>query len=177
MTFHELDALYADKLEVLGAIEQTVGPLSSAQLSYRPDPESWSVAGILEHLAVVEPGMLRVVSSLCGKAASLPGAGPFQVALDDGIRTGATGKIKTRPEAVPTGKIPAADSLHVLRGIQADLLALRPRIAALDVASAKFPHRVLGDMTLGQWCAFIGAHEARHLGQMRSVISSAGFPR
>jgi hypothetical protein len=32
-------------------------------------------------------------------------------------------------------------------------------------------------MSLGQWFAFIGAHEARHLGQVRIVISSAGFPR
>lgn len=37
--------------------------------------------------------------------------------------------------------------------------------------------RVLGDMTLGQWCAFLGAHEERHLGQIRSVIAAAGFPK
>lgn len=177
MTFHELDELYADKEGVLGAIERTVGPLSPVQLAYRPDADSWSVAEIVEHLAIVEPNIMKVVSSLSLKAAASPGAGPFHVALDDGIRTRTTGKIKTRPESAPTGKVPAAESLKALRVIQADLVALRPRLEVLDVSSVVFPHRALGDMTLGQWCAFIAAHEARHLVQIQSVISSAGFPR
>jgi hypothetical protein len=123
--------------------------------------------------------MLRLVLSLTEKAESVRGEAPppFEVMLDDGIRTGATGKFVTRPEAVPTGSVPAGESLQTLRGIQAQLLDLRPRLRAVDVSSVKFPHRALGDLTLGQWCGFFGAHEARHLGQIRSVISSAGFPR
>jgi uncharacterized damage-inducible protein DinB len=179
MTFHDLDELYDNKERVLTTIEQTVGPLSPSQLSFHPAPGVWSVAEIIEHLVIVEPGMMRVVGSLTEKAESDRGTtpAPFEVTLDDGIRTGSTGKFVTRPDAVPTGNVPAGESLKTLRRIQAELLDLRPRLGAVDVSSVKFPHRALGDMTLGQWCAFIGAHEERHLGQIRSVISSASFPR
>jgi uncharacterized damage-inducible protein DinB len=179
MTFRSLEALYSDKERVLGTLEETVRSLSDSQLAFRPSPEAWSVAEIVEHLAIVEPGMLKVVGSLLEKAVPPNGSSPeaFEVTLDDGIRTGGTGKFKTRPEAVPTGSVPAGESLQTLGAIQSGLRALRHRLAAVDVSSVKFPHRALGDLTLGQWCAFIGAHEARHLGQIRSVISSAGFPR
>ena len=179
MTFHDIEEIYRDKERVLDAIAKAVLPLSASQLSFRPAAGAWSVAEIVEHLAIVEPGMIRVVGSLAEKAESNRGTAvaSLEVTLDDGIRTGATGKFKTRPDAVPTGNVPAGESLKTLRRIQAELLDLRPRLGAVDVSSVKFPHRALGDMTLGQWCAFIGAHEERHLGQIRSVISSASFPR
>jgi hypothetical protein len=179
MTFRSLEEVYSDKERVLEAVEQTVRSLSDSQLAFRPSPDAWSVAEIVEHLAIVEPGMLRVVSSLAEKASPRNVSSPAaidEVTLDDGIRTVATGKVRTRPEAVPTGSVPAGQSLESLRAIQSALQELRARLAGVDVSSVTFMHRALGDLTLGQWCAFIGAHEARHLVQIRSVISSAGFP-
>ncbi|HMK38247.1 MAG TPA: DinB family protein [Bacteroidota bacterium] len=178
MTFHDLEEILEDKENILRQVESAVRPLSASQLSFRPAPGVWTVAEIVEHLSITETSMIRVVHSLTEKAESAGGTAAlgFEVTLDDGIVTGRTGKIKTRPEAEPTGKIPAERSLESLRAIQADLLGLRPRLSAVDVTAVKFAHRALGDMSLGQWCAFIGAHEARHLGQIRSVISSSGFP-
>ena len=178
MTFHALEEMYADKDRVLQAIENTVRPLSPAQLSFRPAPDAWSVQEIVEHLAIVEPNMFKVVGTLTDKAEAAGGSAPagFEATLDDRIRSSSTGKVKTRPESVPTGKIPAEESLKTLRSIQSQLRNLRPRLAGVDASSVKFPHRALVDMTLGQWCAFIGAHEARHLGQMQDVLASPGFP-
>jgi len=177
MTFPGLEELFAEKKRVLGSIEQTILPLSARQVSFRPGPDAWNVGEIAEHLSIVEPGMMKLVRSLVEKAGPASAAVPFSVTLDDGIVTGASGKFITRPEAVPTGNVTPVKSLQILRTIQSDLIDLRPKLAGVDVASVKFMHRALGDLTLGQWCAFFGAHEARHLGQMRSVISSAGFPR
>ena len=179
MTFRNLEEIYSEKERVLDAMEKIVRPLSVSQHLFRPASGVWSVAEIVEHLSIVEPGMLRLVSSLTEKAESVPGTipAPFEVTLDDGLGSGKTGKIRTRPEFEPKGNAPLAESLQTLRGIQAGLLDLRPRLEAVDVRSVRFPHRALGDLTLGQWCAFIGAHEERHLGQIRSVLSSAGFPR
>jgi uncharacterized damage-inducible protein DinB len=177
MTFNGLEELYGEKKRALGTIEQTVKPLSLRQVSFRPKPDGWSVGEIIEHLSIVEPGMMKLVRSLVEKAAPASAAAPFSVTLDDGVVTGATGKFVTRPEAVPTGNVIPAISLQILQAIQSELVDLRPKLAGVDVSSVKFMHRALGDLTLGQWCAFFGAHEARHLGQMRSVITSAGFPR
>ena len=177
MTFNGLEKLYGEKNRVLGAIEQTVKPLSLKQVSFRPRPDAWSIGEIVEHLSIVEPGMMRLVRSLIEKAVPVAAPGAFSVTLDDGIVTGATGKFVTRPEAVPTGNVIPAKSVQILQSIQSELVDLRPKLEGVDLSSVKFMHRILGDLTLGQWCAFFGAHEARHLGQMRSVISSPGFPR
>ena len=179
MTFRSLAEIYSEKERVLDAIASYVRPLYVSQLSFRPAPGAWSVEEIVEHLAIVEPGIMRLVLSLTQKAESSGGEArpPFEVTLDDGLGSGKTGKIRTRPEFEPKGNVPLAESLQTLRGIQTGLLDLRPRLEAVDVSSVKFPHRALGDMSLGQWCAFIGAHEARHLGLIRTVISSPGFPR
>ena len=179
MNYRTLEEICREKERVLGALESVVGPLTGPQLSFRPAPGAWGVAEIVEHLAIVEPGMIRLVRSLSEKAETHtgPGAAPFSVSLGDGIVTGATGKFTTRPEAVPKGNATVGDSFRTLRAVQAELFGLRPRRAAVDVSSVKFTHRMLGDMTLGQWCAFFGAHEERHLGQIRSVISAPGFPK
>jgi hypothetical protein len=178
MTFRALEEMYADKGEVLGSIEKIVASLSPAQLSFRPAPDAWSVGEIVEHLAIVEPNMFKVVGALTEKAEAAGDAAParFEATLDDGIRTRSTGKVKTRPESTPTGSVPPEESLKTLRLIQSRLGDLRPRLAAVDASSVKFPHRALGEMTLGQWCAFIGAHEARHLVQIQAVLAAPGFP-
>ena len=178
MTYHGLEEMYREKELILDQVQRTVRSLSNVQLSFRPASGSWSIAEIVEHLAITETGMIRLIRSLTEKAESAVGTSParFEVTLDDGIVDGSTGKFKTRPEAVPTGNVPAIESLNALRGIQAEFLGLRPRLGRVDVSSVKFPHRILGDLSLGEWCAFLGAHEERHLGQIRSVASSAGFP-
>jgi hypothetical protein len=179
MNYRDLDEIYREKERVLGTLEDVVAPLTARQLSFRPASDSWGVAEIVEHLAIVEPGMIKLVRSLTDKAQSRSGPepAPFDVTLSDGIVTGETGKFITRPEAVPTGNVPVADSLRTLRGVQGELVDLRSQLARVDVSSVKFAHRALGDLTLGQWCAFFGAHEERHLGQIRSVIAAAGFPK
>ena len=179
MTYHNVEEILTDKARILDTLEKIVLPLSASQSAFRPAPGTWSIEEIAEHVSIVETGLIRLVRSLADKAESVPGTvpAPFEVTLDDGLGSGKTGKIRTRPEFEPKGNVPLAASLQTLRGIQAGLLDLRPRLEAVDVSSVKFPHRALGDMSLGQWFAFIGAHEARHLGQIRTVISSAGFPR
>jgi uncharacterized damage-inducible protein DinB len=176
MTYYNLEEIFTDKVRILATLEKTVLPLSASQLAFRPAPGVWSVAEVVEHVSIVETGLIRLVRSLTEKAESVPGTipAPFEVTLDDGLGSGKTGKIRTRPEFEPKGNVPLAESLHTLRGVQTGLLDLRPRLEAVEVSSVKFPHRALGDMSLGQWLAFIGAHEARHLGQIRTVISSAG---
>ena len=179
MTFHDLHEIYRDKERVLDAMEKTVRPLSASQLSFRPSPGAWTVAEIVEHVSIVETAVIRLVRSLTQKAESARGTvpGPLEVTLDDGLRSGETGKIKTRAEFEPTGNVPAGESLQNLRSIQAAFVDLRPRLAAVDLSSVKFPHPALGALTLGEWCALFGVHEERHLSQIRSVAASPAFPR
>jgi len=178
VTYRSLDEIYADKSEALSEIEGALRSMTPAQLGFHPTPGAWSIAEIVEHLAIVETGQLRMLGSLIEKAErGGKGPAPVNVELDDRYRDSANGRIETREQSKPTGSVPAADSLAGLRTLQAELVGLRPRLDRVDINAVRFQHPVLGDLTLGQWVAFVGVHEERHLRQMRGVIASPAFPR
>ncbi|HTO94135.1 MAG TPA: DinB family protein [Bacteroidota bacterium] len=178
VTYSSLDEIYEDKAEVLEEIDATLTPLTPSQLAYRPLPGAWSIAEIAEHLSIVETGQLRMLRVLTEKAeAGGKRPAPVSITLDERFRDSAAGKIKARQQNEPTGAVAAADSLANLLTIQTGLGELRPRLERVDVASVTFAHPVLGDLSLGQWLAFVGMHEERHLRQMRGVMASPGFPR
>jgi len=178
MTYRSLDEIYADKAEALSEIEGMLRPLTPAQLGFHATPGAWSIAEIAEHLAIVETGQLRMLGALIEKA-ELGGRGPAPVSveLDERYRDSANGRIQTRDQLKPTGTVPAPASLESLRRLQAGLFDLRPRLDRVDIGAVRFQHAVLGDLTLGQWVAFVGVHEERHLRQMRGVMASPAFPR
>jgi len=64
-----------------------------------------------------------------------------------------------------------------MRESRAALNALRPRVEAVDGASATYPHPAFGPLNLYQWLAFVGAHEARHLRQLERVLDSMNGAR
>lgn len=178
MTYRSLDEIFADKAEVLAEIEAALKPLSPSQLGFHPTPGAWSIAEIAEHLSIVETGQLRLIRTLTEKAESGgKGPAPVEVTLDERFRDSANGKIRTRAQSEPTGGVTAADSLANMHAVQAGIVELRPRLERVDVTSVRFQHPVLGDLTLGQWVAFAGVHEERHLRQMRGVMASPSFPR
>ena len=179
MTYHSLDDMYAEKLRALDGIERTVRSLSAPQLHYRHAPGEWTIAEIVEHLSIVERAQIQGVERLIERAESSGGrnSAPVEVSIDDRFRDSVNGKIKTRLQSEPTGKMPPEDSLQEMRKINDRLISLRNRFEGLDLASARFQHPVLGDLTLGQWFVFFAVHEQRHHKQMTSLISLPGFPR
>jgi hypothetical protein len=82
----------------------------------------------------------------------------------------------TAPETVkPRGQAALADSLAALRMTRTAIESLRPRLEAVDLTIAAYPHPYWGDLNLAQWLAFIGLHEARHLAQVKRLTEAAGF--
>jgi hypothetical protein len=75
----------------------------------------------------------------------------------------------------PRGQAALADSLAALRMTRTAIESLRPRLEAVDLTIAAYPHPYWGDLNLAQWLAFIGLHEARHLAQVKRLTEAAGF--
>lgn len=179
MTYHSLDEIYEEKSRVFGALERRVLSLSAPQLNFRRSEGDWTIAEIVEHLSIVESAQIRLFQVLAQRAESARGVrpAPVDVSIDDSFRDGANGKIKTREQSEPTGNVSVGDSLQNMRSVQDRLVALRPGLDGLDLSAARFQHPAIGDLTLGQWLVFFGVHEQRHLGQIKSVMSSPAFPR
>jgi len=179
LTYRDLSDIFAVKERSLAGLEQSTRDLSIAQLGFKPMGGGWSMANTLEHLALVEGPLVRLITTLTDKAAAATGPNPplhsFEVSLEPYLERSRVEKYVTRDKFEPTGIVQAVDSLNVLREIQTELLSLRPRLQSVDPTLVRFPHWIFGPLDLAQWLAFVGVHEERHLGQIHAIISTAEF--
>ena len=173
MTCHSVAEIYDDIDATRARLLQSVEGLSADEQNFRPTPEKWSVAEVVEHLSIVERRVARLLAKLLEKAEAEAGAGaapgPFApVSIAEFVEASRAQKLEA-PENVRPAGVPLADSLDGLRASRAALHALRPRVERADCAGAVFPHPAWGPLNLYQWLLFVGAHEARHLAQIEAL--------
>jgi hypothetical protein len=181
MTYHSVAEIFAAIDETRERVFRRVENLSSEQEIYRPSADVWSVAEIIEHLAIIEERLTKMLGVMLHKAASAaPGASdgeakmqPFS--LDKYIERSAREKY-TAPEAVrPRGGVPLRELLSRMQSSRLELRSLQPRLEALNVSGVTYPHPAFGPLNPYQWVAFIGLHEERHLRQIEAVMSLPEF--
>lgn len=179
MTYADLSEIFAAKERAFAELERLARDLSAVQLSFKPASGGWSVENTLEHLALVEAPLVRLITTLTDKAAAATGPNTpvhsFEVSLEPHLERSQTEKYVTRDSYNPMGNITVADSLIVLLRVQTELLNLRPRLEAIDPTLVRFPHWIFGPLDLAQWLAFVGVHEERHLGQINDILASPEF--
>lgn len=179
---------YNSVAEILDAIDETRGrlstrlaALSNEQENFRPASGGWSIAEIVEHLAILESrllGLITVMVSKAEKAAPQPRTedsnfAPFS--LDQIIERSLKEKYTAPETAAPQGGVSVHDSLERLRQSRASLRALQSRLEARDLSGAHYPHPAFGPLDAYQWLLMIGIHEDRHLRQIEALISSPEY--
>ncbi|HKV99510.1 MAG TPA: DinB family protein [Vicinamibacterales bacterium] len=140
----------------------------------RPSPERWSVAEVLEHLAIVEA---RVTSRL-GDAFDAARAGGMTPDAETGSvvdtaflerandrRT----RFKTGEHAEPKGGLSADQAWAKLEETRQAFLNLLERADGLAVSAVTAQHPAFGTLNFHQWAVFLGAHDARHALQIREM--------
>lgn len=159
------------------ALITAVAGLSNAQSHFKPAPEAWSVAGIVEHLAIVED---RIVNRIHVLLASPPEPDkPVATEEADEIlqhRVLDRSSKAQAPEAThPTGRSIAEslDSLVVSRNKIRDIL----RPAPADFRQRSMPHPRFGLMDCHQWLMTLAGHCMRHTQQIIETKMAPGFPR
>ncbi|MEP7270065.1 MAG: DinB family protein [Acidobacteriota bacterium] len=180
MTFRSV----AEVLEIIGGthteLVQEVEGLADEQLHFRPSDDCWTIAEIVEHVAIVQEGMGKITSKLVREAE----AAGKQASPDRTFEPVSTGFVPSRsslrlqaPSNVrPVGGIPIPTSLDKLRIDYDRIREMRPRIEAVDIGAFTFPHPAFGALTGYQWLGLLGVHENRHIEQIREIKSAAGFP-
>ena len=149
-------------------------PLGERDVS--PGPDRWSATEILEHLALTDATVIRVL-----RLARARGGPDSDDALAAGLNDGQAGAIRDRSR-----RLDAPDRVRPQAGIspQAALQHLdderRKLLSALSNTSdrlldvARLPHPALGEVSLRGWIEFLGHHDARHAAQLDDLAS--GFP-
>lgn len=176
---HSVEEIYALISQARERLEHSVSGLTTAQQRFKTSPNAWSVAEVIEHLALIEERLSGMIAMLVKRAAGaqhVHGVVFEPVSLD---RFGGlvTERIEAPPMMRPSGAISIADSLAKLRGSRAVLAELRPQVETHDLSAAVFPHPLFGALNAYEWLLFIGLHEGRHRKQIEKIIGARDFPQ
>jgi len=181
MIYHSVAEIFDEMDNSHRRLVERVEGLNETQENFRPSPDAWSIAEIVEHLSITEGRMFNLLNKMLAETETAgDGAGikdshfhPFS--LDHLIERSRNEKIETPVAARPRGGVPLSDSLLKMRRTREELRALLPRLEAADLSSAAYPHPIFGPLDVYQWLAFVGLHEDRHLGQIGSLIERPEF--
>ena len=158
------------------ALKAAVAGLSEEQLNFRPSPGAWSVAGIVEHLAIVQERVIGRIDQLLLSAPGQAPNGPPGLTDDLLVERVAdrASKFTASAPVSPTGQ-PLPESLGRLTASRkrvVDLVASLPP----DFQQRSMPHPVFGALDCHQWLVFLAGHCIRHTRQIVETKSSADFP-
>jgi len=158
-------------------VRDAVKGLSAAQWNFKPAPERWSIAQVVEHLAAAED-MLR--GMIVEKVMISPAAPDRDVKMIDDL------VLKTVPDR--SHKVDAPEPLRPVnrfgtpeealkhfvesRGQTEDFLKRTPDLRAHAIDSP------MGQKLDGyEWVLLIAAHSERHTKQINEVKADANFPK
>jgi uncharacterized damage-inducible protein DinB len=143
--------------------------LSDDQLNWKPDDATWSIAQVVQHVAIVESASAQMITlGLAQEPNFVPRDIPLEeITLDRSKKLNAPDRIHPSPE--PKTMAQLQEILHTSR--EQFLAALNgiEDFSLLDKTSPPRPHPVFGQMSTGQWITAARLHEERHIQQIAEL--------
>lgn len=174
MIYKNVAEIYQSLDKTRAKLIETIETVSAQKGAARENEAGWSVAEIVEHIGIVESGIIRVIEKLLrevetdGEKSDGNFASPLSLVKH---AEAAKGQKFQAPERIqPHGNQTIEESLAKLSESKSTLRALQPRIEAVDATNTAFPHPAFGNLNLYEWLAFLGLHEARHLQQIKRIL-------
>jgi hypothetical protein len=158
-----------------GVIAATKG-LSDTQMKFKPVPDRWSVAEVVEHITRVEDGIFQNVTLKVMKAPA--GAADREPAkMDAMVLTMVPDRSHKRqapPEFVPTDSATPAETLDHFLKTRAKTFEFLQSTPDLRAHVADSP---LGPLDAYEWLLFTSAHSERHTKQILELKADPNFPK
>jgi hypothetical protein len=157
-----------DQHELLRRAVESIPP---ERREARPANDRWSVAEILEHIAIAEARIEQLFTSQVAEARAR-GHGADQLQLPDlspwdrSVVLDRSRRVTSREAVRPSGTLDAASAWAAA---ERSFESFRNAVAASDgipLGQIVQPHPVFGPMNLYGWVEFVAGHEARHAAQI-----------
>jgi hypothetical protein len=175
MKYETIEQIYEGNNKVRARLKELVSTLTDEQTSALPEGEKWTVAQIIEHIAMVDEGAMRICAKLLREAEAAGKSADGSVVISDNFREkGAeiAGIKVNAPERVqPTGVRSIAESIAKLDENTEQLEKMKLIFESVDGTELKFPHPFFGDISAQEWLALKGGHEMRHIKQIEKVLA------
>jgi hypothetical protein len=165
--------------ETRNHMTQVLEGLTNAQLNFKPDENSWSIAECVEHLAVTENGFGGLIQKTVG-AGPNPVLKDSLVFKDEDIMTNISdrsNKVKTSEAFEPSGQFESFENT-----LQAFLEKRNTHIEYVKTTEDDLRNRYSKDLPFGpvdgvQLIIFAAGHTERHVLQMEEVMAHTKFPK
>lgn len=169
-----IDHLTQSREKVLATVEG----LSEEQLNFKPSEESWSIAEIVEHLAISENAIPQAIDGALQETADVSRRSEVSMTDDELIAmiTDRSHKIKTSEAFEPSGKFGSYEETlqNFLDKREENLNYIRTTEDDLRNHYSKFP---FGTVDAYQVMLFMSGHTERHTQQMEEVKADPGYPQ
>jgi len=156
------------------ALAKAVECVPADRRDQAPGPDRWSVAGILEHLALVEE---RFTVLLGGKiaearAASIPNEQGEPALLPRNVEAMLADRAERRaaPEPLHPRGLSCGDAWARAETARAAFRQLLAGADGLALSRIIHEHPRFGALNVYQWAGFVSAHESRHTAQITELI-------
>ena len=176
MTGSEREFAIRQLLEGRDALFRATAGLTGAQLHFKPQPDTWSIADCVEHLAVTED----LLFSLIAKGAPNPDGVPLDPAKDGRMVAAIVDrsrKFSAPPAVRPRAHFasPAVAVQHFHDGRERALAYTRN--CTEDLRRLFAPHPVLGEIDCYRCLLLLALHPARHAAQIEEIKQHPQFPK
>lgn len=166
-------------------VERLRDTLTEAQLTWRPDDATWSIADVFEHVRRLDKAYARRLTDALrqagpdGEAPFRPGlfARLFIAAVSPGFRWRMSAPQGVRPDPVPEGA--GRDTLDRFLLQHAEVRQLLCEAEGRDLNTGRFPSPLNARLKLSVGEALTGVvrHQERHLQQALRLTERPDFPR
>ncbi|MEP6687822.1 MAG: DinB family protein [Gemmatimonadales bacterium] len=160
------------------AVMARLAAYSDAQRAFKPDPASWSLAGVVLHLILVEESLVRYGRE---QAATRPAWVRLRARLRERIVLAALGRdlrIKAPvPTIVPQAHLPLDELDSRWASARSDLQAYLAEVPPPQWRRTAFRHPRIGWVTAMGGLRIIEAHCGHHMRQVERILAADAFPR
>ena len=174
MKYENIADIYSANALVRNRFIDVVGNISDDDAAILPEGENWSIRQIVEHVSMVEFGVMRICGKLlaAAKETGKTSDGSFTLTADFSAKSAdIAGRRVEAPERVqPTGEVSIAEAVERMKTTTQGIAALQTDLETCDLSDHKFPHPFFGDLTAAEWLVMLGGHEARHTHQIERVL-------
>jgi hypothetical protein len=157
--------------------EATKG-LSAAQLNYKADAESWSIAECAEHIAISETLIYGMFEGALKTSPDPANRSEVKITDDQlwNMITDRSMKVKTQEPFKPNGKFGSYDGTVKEFNDKRDTHIQYMKKTTDDLRN-RYGQLPFGTIDAFQIIIFIAAHSERHIKQIEEVKANPGFPK
>ena len=175
MNYQTIEEVYAANRAIREKFKQAVAAVPAEKTQIRPNADQWSVAQLVEHVAIVNEGMGKICAKLLSKAEAADRTSDGSVRISASFTEKANAAVDQKleaPEMVRPGEQPSiAEAIARLDAAANFYEELFSKFKNFDGTEPRFPHPYFGDLSAQEWLVLSGGHEARHLAQIRRLAA------